>query len=348
MERMERRAERRRRRERDEPERFDATFSPAERVLREAERVATRRADEVGDLLKFSVVTVLLLIFLTPIGIVVLLCGGAKHVKRAYRLWLEPRMREQYLREEVDRRVHAHLTGERQALESEHAHSMEALSARVAHEIRTPITAAKSLVQQMEEDPGAPENVEYARVALEELGRVERSVSHLLRFARDEELRMGAVRLTDVVDSALETFRDRIARGHIELVRETSGEGEVRGDPEKLRRVVINLVSNAIEAVDGGSGKGGHVAVGVGENLAGTEVWLRVADDGPGLDADALSRIWNPFYTSKPNGTGLGLPIVKKLVEAHGGSIEAAARPGGGAEFVAVFPKLRAAGEAHA
>ncbi|HVN37081.1 MAG TPA: HAMP domain-containing sensor histidine kinase [Myxococcota bacterium] len=349
MERMERRAERRRRRERDdEGDPRDALLSPAERALRDAERVATRRADEVGDLLKFSVVTVLLLIFLTPIGIVVLLFGGARHVKRAYRLWLEPRMREQYLQEEVDRRVHAHLSGERQALESEHAHSMQTLSARVAHEIRNPITAAKSLVQQMEEDPGAPENVEYARVALEELGRVERSVSHLLRFARDEEMRVSAVRLADVVDSALETFRDRVARSGIELVRETSGEGEIRGDAEKLRRVVINLVSNAIEAVDGGTAKGGHVAVGVGENLAGTEVWLRVADDGPGLDADALSKIWNPFYTSKPNGTGLGLPIVKKLVEAHGGSIEAAARPGGGAEFVAVFPKLRANEEAHA
>ena len=118
-------------------------------------------------------------------------------------------MREHYMREEVHKRVHAHLSGERQALESVHAHSMEELSARVAHEIRNPITAAKSLVQQMEEEPGAPENVEYARVALEELARVERSVSHLLRFARDEELRMGVVRLADVVDSALETFRDR-------------------------------------------------------------------------------------------------------------------------------------------
>jgi two-component system sensor histidine kinase FlrB len=70
-------------------------------------------------------------------------------------------------------------------------------------------------------------------------------------------------------------------------------------------------------------------------------VWLRVADDGPGLDAEALRKIWSPFYTSKANGTGLGLAIVKKLVEAHGGAIEAAARPGGGAEFVAVFPRRR-------
>lgn len=327
------------------PDPREAQLSPEERALRVAEREASRKAEQAGDLIKFAVITVLLLIFLPPVGVVVLLCGGARHFKQLYRLWLEPRMRERYLREEVDKRVHAHLSGERQALESVHAHSMEELSARVAHEIRNPITAAKSLVQQMEEEPGAPENVEYARVALEELSRVERSVSHLLRFARDEELRMGAVRLADVVDSALETFRERAARSQIELVREIDGQGEIRGDAEKLRRVVINLVSNAIDAIDGSRPGGGKVAVGVGENLAGSEVWLRVADDGPGLDAEALSRIWSPFYTSKANGTGLGLPIVKKLVEAHGGSIEAAAQPGGGAEFVAVFPKLRAAEE---
>jgi len=346
-ERRKRERERQRERERDEAL-HEELLAPDERVLLQARRDAERKAEQTGELIRFGIVTTLLLIFLTPIGLIVLLVGGTKHFKHFYRLWVEPRMRERYLREEVDKRVHAHLSGERQELESVHAHSMEELSARVAHEIRNPITAAKSLVQQMEEVPGAPENVEYARVALEELSRVERSVSHLLRFARDEELRMGVVRLADVVDSALETFRDRLVRSRIELEREIDGHGEIRGDAEKLRRVVINLVSNAIDAIDNSRPDGGRIAVGVGENLAGTEVWLRVADDGPGLDAEALRKIWSPFYTSKANGTGLGLAIVRKLVEAHGGVIEAAARQGGGAEFVAVFPRFRAEEEAHA
>jgi two-component system sensor histidine kinase HydH len=292
------------------------------------------------------VIVVLLLVFIPIAGVVALFVWGPGLVRRFYRLVVEPGLRERFIEDEVDRQVHATLSGERRALEGEHARSMEALSASIAHEIRNPITAAKSLVQQMEEEPGAPENVEYARVALEELSRVEREVQHLLRFARDEELRMGPVRLADVVDSALETFRERAARSHVRLEREIDGQGEIRGDAEKLRRVVINLVSNAIDAIDGSRSGGGRVAVGVGENLAGTEVWLRVADDGPGLDAEALSKIWSPFFTSKANGTGLGLPIVRKLIEAHGGSIEAAARPGGGAEFVAVFPRYRAAEEA--
>ena len=113
----------------------------------------------------------------------------------------------------------------RRSLEDKHARSLEQLSASIAHEIRNPITAAKSLVQQMGEDPSSRENVAYANVALEELDRVERSISHLLKFAREEELHVGALRVAEVVDSALETFRDRIARLGVTVTRELGGEG---------------------------------------------------------------------------------------------------------------------------
>ena len=83
-----------------------------------------------------------------------------------------------------------------------------------------------------------------------------------------------------------------------------------------------------------------------GENLAGTECWLRVRDNGPGIEAAALAQIWSPFYTSKANGTGLGLAIAKKVVEAHGGTIESSSQPGAGAEFTITLPKPHAGDEA--
>jgi signal transduction histidine kinase len=221
---------------------------------------------------------------------------------------------------------------------------METLSASIAHEIRNPITAAKSLVQQMEEDPTASENVEYARVALEELHRVERSVSHLLRFAREEEMGIGDVRMADVIDSALETFRERVARGGIELVRNLAGDGRLRGDAEQLRRVIINLVGNAIDALDESRTEKPRVEITMGENLAGSHVWVRVKDNGPGVDPEALQKMWSPFYTSKPNGTGLGLAISKKLIDAHHGTLEASSQPGAGAEFELTIPKALAGG----
>jgi signal transduction histidine kinase len=81
------------------------------------------------------------------------------------------------------------------------------------------------------------------------------------------------------------------------------------------------------------------VEVEAGENLAGTEVWLRVRDNGPGIEPDRAEQIWAPFHTSKSNGTGLGLPITRKVVETHGGSIEVESPPQGGTEFRVVLPK---------
>ena len=135
------------------------------------EERAERRVKLTGDALKYGSITLLFMIFLTPVGFIMLFVWGLKLGKRFYRLVLEPGLRERFVEVEVKKQVQATLSREREALEGEHARSLEQLSASIAHEIRNPITAAKSLVQQMEEDPTARENVEYARVALEELHR---------------------------------------------------------------------------------------------------------------------------------------------------------------------------------
>ncbi len=331
----------RRRREREDLDLDEALLTDEERRLRKAERRADEKLKLTGEVIRFSIIVAVATLVAWPLGILVAFFFGRGLFRRYYRLVIEPRMRERYVHEEVQKQVEAELTKERRALEGEHARSLEHLSASIAHEIRNPVTAAKSLVQQMGEDPKGNENVEYARVALEELHRVEKSVSHLLRFARDEEMQLGEVRLADVVDSALETFRDRVARQGATLEREFDGEGPIRGDAEKLRRVVINLVGNSLDALEEAGTEAPRIDVALGENLAGTEVWLRVRDNGPGIDAEAQQKMFSPFFTSKANGTGLGLAITKKLVEAHQGQIEVTSEPGQGAEFVLTFAKAR-------
>ena len=190
------------------------------------------------------------------------------------------------------------------------------------------------------------ESVGYAIVALEELDRVERSISHLLRYAREEEVDLSPMRLCDVVESSLESFADRLSRSAVELKLEFDSDAHMMGDPEKLRRVLINLVGNALDALEESTTQNSVISVIVGENLAGTEVWVSVRDNGPGIDSKTLEKIFSPFYTSKDNGTGLGLAISKKLVDAHGGSIEAKSTPGAGTEFIVTFPKQQNAAEA--
>ncbi|MAG31221.1 MAG: hypothetical protein CL908_10085, partial [Deltaproteobacteria bacterium] len=213
--------------------------------------------------------------------------------------------------------------------------------ASIAHEIRNPITAAKSLVQQMGEDPGGVDQVEYARVAVEELERVERSISHLLRFAREEDQQVRSVVMEDVLESALETFRDRAARSDIRFVRQYDAKGRLQGDPEQLRRVAINLIGNAVDSLEGAGVARREVRVSLGENLAGSEVWIRIADSGPGIDDEVRDRLFDPFVTSREEGTGLGLALCRKIVDEHGGTIEFESTAAESAAFVLTFPKDR-------
>jgi signal transduction histidine kinase len=316
-----------------------------QKLYRRARRRATAKLSFVTHFVTYAAVIFMLLFVAGPrAAIVTGFSWGIFVFLHYFAAMVAPDLRRRFVDAEVSRTVEQSAGRERKSLESEHARSLEQLSARVAHEIRNPITAAKSLVQQMGEDPASRENVEYASVALEELDRVERSISHLLRFARDEEIRVEEFSLAEVAGSALETFRERLERGGIEVRRDIETGGWMRGDPEKIRRVMINLIGNAIDALADAATPNPCVEIASGENLAGTELWLRVRDNGPGISHAAQSEVFSPFFTSKPTGNGLGLAISKKVIDAHGGSIELQSEPGAGAEFVVTLPKRAPSG----
>ena len=319
------------------------------------EQIAFEEAKKAVDarvgFFRHAIFYVIFLVFIMFTGgaepaIVIGLLWGMGIASHYYGAVLAPGLRKKWLQEEYRLRMGPGELQARRQIEGKHAKSLEALSASIAHEIRNPITAAKSLVQQMGEDPVADENVEYAKVALEELDRVERSIAHLLRYAREEDVHRESMNLGDVVASAVETFKDRLARTGVEVIQGLDEDTRMHGDPEKLRRVVINLVGNAIDELDESHTPDPRVTITGGVNLAGTEVWFKVADNGPGIPQDKLTKIFSPFYTSKEGGTGLGLAITKKLVEAHDGNIEVRSMEGHGTEFELVFPRAPRSEEA--
>jgi signal transduction histidine kinase len=321
-------------------------LSPEEKALRAARAAANAKMGFFAHLVPYVTVVVFLSFVAGPRpAAIVALAWGIGVASHFFGAILAPRLRDRILEHEVAKRVHADVSRERRTLVDAHARHVEQLAAGVAHEIRNPITAAKSLVQQMGEDPTARENVEYAGVALAELERVERSISHLLRFAREEDLAFGELRIGEVVDAALATLAERSAALGVAVEREVAVPRPLRGDPEKLRRVLINLIGNALDAFAEAKTPAPRLSIQAGENLAGSEVWLRVRDNGPGMDAEKLARIWSPFYTSKATGTGLGLALSKKVIEAHGGSLEAGSAPGEGSEFLITLPRSGPAGE---
>lgn len=314
-----------------------------EQAYQEANTIANQKLRFLRHLVVYAV-TIAFFLFTAGFepALIIGLLWGIFLALQGFSSYYAPDLKKKFIDEEVARRLGRTVTEERRSIEGKHARSLEQLSASIAHEIRNPITAAKSLVQQMGEDPANGDNIEYAKVALAELDRVEKSISHLLRFAREEDLRLSEVHLDEVLESAMETFRERLSKSKVEIVREADGMCSFQGDPEKVRRVVINLVANALDALDEAKTENPKLEILAGENLARTEVWLRVKDNGPGIPEDKLHKIWNPFYTSKSTGTGLGLAISKKLVDAHGGTIDARSTLGQGAEMLVTFPKVGA------
>lgn len=241
------------------------------------------------------------------------------------RRWLDPAVAREVRREKLV------LTTEKQA-------SIDELSSTLAHEIRNPIAAAKSLVQQIGEDPASLQTVEYARVAVEELDRVERSIAHLLKYAREEDYHLAPTDLAAVVDAALTELRAKLDAARVAVSRNYVGGPTVIADRDKLRRVFSNVVDNAIDAL---GATAGERRIECFVQNGGERATVRIRDNGGGIPADKLDRIFNPFFTTKPTGTGLGMAISKKIVEAHEGTIDVISEPGHGAEFVVALPMPR-------
>jgi signal transduction histidine kinase len=250
--------------------------------------------------------------------------------------WIHERVFEPAIQREVEREV----TREKEVLRTEKQASLDELTATFAHEIRNPIAAAKSLVQQMGEDPTSAENVEYAKVALDELARVERSVSHLLKYAKQEDYRFENVNLASVLDAALRQMRSKIAANSVVVSRNYLGGPTVRADADKLESVFSNIVDNAIDAMAATSGER-KIELRIERDRPGMAT-VRIRDNGCGIPRERIGRIFNPFYTSKEDGTGLGLGVARKVVDAHRGTIEVVSEPEAGAEFAVSIPLARA------
>ena len=319
------------------PRREEKPLTPEEEALRRARRRAAAEAGFYAHLVAYLAVMALLALinlltspwypwFLWPafgwgIGLVshYMAVFGSRALKERF----------------FDPAVERELRRERVSMQTEKQASIDELSSSIAHEIRNPIAAAKSLVQQMGEDPTSVENVEYAKVALEELDRVEHRVSHLLKYAKEEELSFAHVNLATVVDSALTQLRAKLDAAKIAVTRNYIAGPTVSADADKLRGVFVNVIDNAIDAL-GGVAEGRRIDLFL-ENGAGAAT-VRVRDNGCGIPAEKLERIFNPFFSTKETGTGLGMAIAKKIVEAHEGTIDVVSEPGRGSEFKVTLP----------
>lgn len=217
------------------------------------------------------------------------------------------------------------------------------LAAGVAHEVRNPLGAIQLysglLRNQCNELRLTPALalIEKIEAGIEAIDAV---VQDTLALApRDRQL--AVCRLMDVVERARDATLKTLTVCRVTLeVHYTDAALCVRADPDGLQRVLVNLIVNAAEASPAGRVVRVHI-----DAADGAEVALRVTDEGAGLADEIRHRIFDPFFTTKQHGTGLGLTIAHRLIEAYGGRIRADNRPGGGAEFVLNLPRTDAAAD---
>ncbi|HZI17255.1 MAG TPA: ATP-binding protein [Pyrinomonadaceae bacterium] len=225
---------------------------------------------------------------------------------------------------------------ERRIAESERLAALGRMAATVAHEVKNPLSAIKSIAQVMRED--ARFGGEYGRdldLIVGETDRLARSVTQMLSFARGPGAEPAPRRADELLQSIARLFSaDAAARG-VTLVCETVG-AAVDLDGRRaaaLRDAVSNLVLNALQAVPAGGRVEVRAAI-EGDSLA-----VKVSDTGAGVPADLADKIWEPFFTTKQRGTGLGLPIVRRRLEEAGGAARlVSAGRGPGATFEARVP----------
>lgn len=239
--------------------------------------------------------------------------------------------------------IQANVALEREMQHREKLAAIGQLAATVAHEIRNPITGAKCLLQQVEDElNGSAQGKEYVQLALEDLERVEQSVSQLLTFARKEEFHFSEVDVVELVKLTVQRFAPEAQQPEMRVRIQEHPPLQATIDEERIRRVLVNLLTNAADAVRGN----GLIEVGV--SASGLEVDIRVSDNGCGLSSEEQARIFEPFFTTKEKGTGLGLAIAKKIVEGHGGRIAVASTPGQGTAFTVTLPRQRSVEKAAA
>ncbi len=231
--------------------------------------------------------------------------------------------RERALQEQIQRKERLSAMGE--------------LASGVAHEIRNPLNTIGTIVQQLDKDfEPAEDSAEYhslARLVYREVRRINDTVRDFLKFARPEPIQPQRFAFTPWLEDILRQHRSMLAEQRIELRADVPGAGEVNWDPGQMRQVMLNLILNAAQAIEGQ----GWVAIEA--RADGDEIEIKVRDSGKGMDAATLKKIFNLYYTTKAGGTGIGLAMVQRIVYEHGGVISVESEPGRGTEFTLRLPR---------
>jgi signal transduction histidine kinase len=222
-------------------------------------------------------------------------------------------------------------------LHAENLATIGRMAAHVAHEIRNPLTTIGGFARSILKHPERPDRIQSsAEVIVEEVKRLESILSQVMDFSRPARPEFAPCDLGEMLKKTVAEQNQAMQGRGVALDLEIEPNVPVvQADGEKLKQVIINLVRNAAEAMTGGG------AVELALRRAEGGVRIDVTDTGPGIAPKVLEKIFSPFFTTKPDGTGLGLALSRKIVEDHGGKLLVRSEVGRGSTFTIDLPMER-------
>lgn len=223
---------------------------------------------------------------------------------------------------------------EEQVHRAERLSAVGVMASGIAHEIRNPLGIIKTISENIRAEdcslqPGIQQGLEIIE---EEISRANRVISELLNFARPIPYQWGQVDVGELVDDIVQTVRALATKNDVELSIKGSA-GSLRADREKMKQALLNLVLNGIQAQP----QGGRVEIHMAEQSDG--IVIQIQDQGPGIDSEIADKIFDPFFSRREGGTGLGLAVVHRIIQEHGGKIKVESRQGYGTAFKLDLPK---------
>lgn len=212
------------------------------------------------------------------------------------------------------------------------------MAASIAHELKTPLVSIGGFARRLAKKlaPGSDEDA-CAETIIREVTRLELMLSDILSYSRKTTICFTACNVSEIVEDSLNLVANSLEESNICVKREIARDiPDFQGDRQQLKQVFLNLFFNAQEAMKSGGEL--HVSVYPCEFNRSRGVSVKISDSGGGIPVEILNNIFNPFFTTKATGTGLGLPIVHRIVTNHLGKIEVRNRKGEGADFIVMLP----------
>jgi len=227
---------------------------------------------------------------------------------------------------------------QKQVIRADRLAALGELAAGIAHDIRNPLTSIRGFVQYLQKSQDPEELKEYGPLIIRQVDGLNRTIGELLKFAKPHPPMYGPVQVNDLIREMTQLIKNRAEKQNIEIgLQLDQALSPIKADGEQLKQVLLNLLINSSQAI----ASQGRIDIATSMSSPG-RLTIAITDNGVGIAPEYLEKVFDPFFSTKPGGTGLGLAVVQRIISGHNGVIGIKSEPGKGTTVLIHLPEVPA------